>query len=398
MVGPGMVKASTFPGDPQAMGGRRPPIRVGQSSISVSDLSGLQRAWRMRQLVLFIGAGVSLEYGIPTWRDLVVDLLFERTAHSRRMGDLPPEYRRALGRWLAEYFDYDLTVLARVIRQDLVREHRRKMATPEDAEFEFLERVRQRLYATLRDIKPGPDEAGAPRTTLDAVAQLIELGRRSNNVPTVVTFNFDDLLERELHRRGVMTKTVTNAGRRGGPGLPIIHPHGCLPVEGPLNLDPIVFTEQDYHRLTDTAYHWAPTTIVSLLRQYTVLFVGLSMSDPHLRRLLDACRVPGGIPQHWNLQRRHAVSKSQIDLVSTTVERYAEQWAHRIGTESEQVPLDLDEALRATLRQADTYDREVLESMGTKTIWLESFDDLPLLLERIPAPEPSVQEQEEEQD
>lgn len=386
-----MAKASTFPGDSQIMGGRRPPIRVGQSSVNSSDLVGLQRAWRMHQLVLFLGAGVSLEYGIPSWRDLVVDLLFERTARSRRMGDLPPEYRRALGRWLAEYFDYDLTVLARVIRQDLVREHRRKRATPEDAEVEFLERVRKRLYATLRDT-PGH------QTTLDAVAQLVELGRRDNNVPAVVTFNFDDLLERELQRRGIITRTVTNAGRRPGTGIPIIHPHGCLPVEGPLGGDPIVFTEQDYHRLTDTAYHWAPTTIVSLLRQYTVLFVGLSMSDPHLRRLLDACRVPGGIPQHWNVQRRHAVSKNQIELVRATVERYAEQWAYRIGTESEEVPLDLDEALRATLRQADTYDREVLESMGTKTIWLESFEDLPLLLQRIAAPEPSARQLEEEQD
>ena len=390
-----MASPSSFPGDPQIMGGRRPPIRIGQSSVNISDLSGLQRAWRMRQLVLFLGAGVSLEYGIPSWRDLVVDLLFERTARSHRMGDLPPEYRRALGRWLAEYFDYDLTVLARVIRQDLVREHRPKSATSEDAELDFLERVRERLYATLRDIPMG---LGTPPTTLDAVAQLIEVGRRDNNVPAVVTFNFDNLLERELQRRGVTARTVTNAGRRPGPGIPIIHPHGCLPVDGPLNGDPIVFTEQDYHRLTDTAYHWAPTTIVSLLRQYTVLFVGLSMSDPHLRRMLDACRVPGGIPQHWNVQRRHAVSKSQIDLVSATVERYAEQWAHRIGTESEQVPLDLEEALRATLRQADTYDREVLESMGTKTIWLEAFEDIPLLLERVAASEESFQREGEDAD
>jgi hypothetical protein len=394
MVGHRMAKASSYPGELQVTGARRPPIRIGQSPINASDLSGLQRAWHVRQLVLFLGAGVSLDYGIPSWRDLVVDLLFERTARSRRMGDLPPEYRRALGRWLAEYFDYDLTVLARVIRQDLVREQRRKLATVEDAEFEFLERVRQRLYATLRESSTGNPGAPARTTTLDAIAELIANARCDNNVPAVVTFNFDDLLERELQRRGVITRTVTNAGRRAGPGIPIIHPHGCLPVEGPLNGDPIVFTEQDYHRLTDTAYHWAPTTIVSLLRQYTVLFVGLSMSDPHLRRLLDACRVPGGIPQHWNIQRRHAVSRNQIDLVSATVERYAEQWAHRMGAESEQVPLDLDEALRATLRQADTYDREVLESMGTKTIWLECFEDLPLLLERIAAPEAVDPEQD----
>jgi hypothetical protein len=108
------------------------------------------------------------------------------------------------------------------------------------------------------------------------------------------------------------------------------------------------------------------------------------MADPHLRRLLDACRIPGGIPQHWNIQRRHAVNQDQVDLVRATIQRYAQQWSHRIRAESHRRPIDLNQALRATLRQADNYDRDVLESMGTKTIWLESFDDLPTLLELIP--------------
>jgi hypothetical protein len=286
---------------------------------------------------------------------------------------------------LTEYFDYDLTVLARVIRQDLLHEHRRKFGAAEEAERDFLEQVRRRLYATLRNLDAASTAVERPRTTLEAVADLLLASRTEHNVPVVVTFNFDNLLELELMRRGVVTRSITNAGRRSAQGLPIIHPHGCLPVEGPIGADPIVFTELDYHQLTDVAYHWAPTTIVSLLRQYTVLFVGLSMADPHLRRLLDACRVPKGIPQHWHVQRRHSVSKSHIDVVTNTVERYAEQWADRLGTERERSPIDLDEALRATLRQADSYDREVLEGMGTKTIWLENFEDLPLLLDRIAA-------------
>lgn len=367
---------------------RRPPIQIGESPINASDLSGLQRAWDSRQLVLFLGAGISLDYGIPAWRDLVVDLLFERTGRAKGMSDLPPEYRRALGRWLTEYFDYDLTVLARVIRQELVREKRRRGANAEDAERAFLECVRKRLYSTLVVEPCAQHSTEQETTTLCAVAKLIERalcnGRGNSNVPVVLTFNFDDLLERELARRGIATRPITNARRRPGPGLPIVHPHGCLPLEGPLNGDPIVFAEQDYHQLTDTAYHWAPTTIVSLLRQYTVLFIGMSMSDPHLRRLLDACRIPGGIPQHWNVQRRHAVSQDQIDLVRGTIQRYAHQWPQRARTESERDPIDLSQALRATLRQADTYDRDVLESMGTKTIWLESFDDLPALLEVVP--------------
>lgn len=377
------MKTPSSPRNSSGFSSRRPPVRIGDSPINASDLAGLRRAWRSRQLVLFLGAGISLEYGIPAWRDLVVDLLFERTARSRRMGDLSPAYRRALGRWLTEYFDYDLTVLARVIRQDLLREHRRKFGPADDADREFLEQVRRRLYASCRGLDGSGDESACPRTTLEAICDLLQASHAEHNVPAVVTFNFDNLLELELMRRGLVTRTITNAARRSAQGLPVIHPHGCLPLEGPLGNDPIVFTEQDYHGLTDVAYHWAPTTIVSLLRQYTVLFVGLSMSDPHLRRLLDACRVPGGIPQHWHVQRRHKIDQKQINVVTNTVERYAEQWAGRLGTDTTEPQIEIEEALRATLRQADAYDREVLESMGTKTIWLERFDDLPPLLDRI---------------
>jgi len=43
---------------------------------------------------------VSAAYGVPAWRDLVLELLFYQVAESRKMGGLPPQYRRALSRWM----------------------------------------------------------------------------------------------------------------------------------------------------------------------------------------------------------------------------------------------------------------------------------------------------------
>jgi hypothetical protein len=37
----------------------------------------------------------------------------------------------------------------------------------------------------------------------------------------------------------------------------------------------------------------------------------------------------------------------------------------------------------ATLRQADTYDRQVFESMGVMTMWVERFDDIPSVVDAI---------------
>src|SRR4051794_16694781 len=55
---------------------------------------------------------------------------------------------------------------------------------------------------------------------------------------------------------------------------------------GPISRADVVFTEPDYHRLTDSVFHWSLSFIVERLRKNTVPFIGLSMSDPNLRRLL----------------------------------------------------------------------------------------------------------------
>ncbi|HKG46986.1 MAG TPA: hypothetical protein VKB02_09675, partial [Pyrinomonadaceae bacterium] len=59
-------------------------VRVGQSLVNPSDLRGLRMAWKQKHLALFVGAGVSIPYGIPSWKNLVLELLFEQVEHTRR--------------------------------------------------------------------------------------------------------------------------------------------------------------------------------------------------------------------------------------------------------------------------------------------------------------------------
>src|SRR5262249_42584795 len=51
---------------------RRPrtKLRVGAATINAGALRELRYAWQTRQLVLFLGAGVSIPYGIPSWKNL----------------------------------------------------------------------------------------------------------------------------------------------------------------------------------------------------------------------------------------------------------------------------------------------------------------------------------------
>jgi hypothetical protein len=127
-------------------------------------------------------------------------------------------------------------------------------------------------------------------TILTAVADLIASGSSTSGVDSVVTFNFDELLETELAARKIAVRPVISKDGQRGRGLRVIHPRGYIPRSGRFSRDNVIFTEPDYHKLTEAVFHWGLSEIVDCLRTNTVLFIGLSMSDPSLRRLLDATR------------------------------------------------------------------------------------------------------------
>jgi hypothetical protein len=163
----------------------------------------------------------------------------------------------------------------------------------------------------------------------------------------------------------------------------VIHPHGFLPLATDPAASDLVFTEDDYHQLTDSVFHWALTRVVGFLRESTVLFVGLSMSDPSLRRLLDASHERGTRPDHWQVQQRHRVKAPEKEVVLGRIESLARRHAAILGDRKLREPQALSDAVDAILRQADTYDRKLFESMGVKTIWLADYADLPALLDRV---------------
>lgn len=361
------------------MGERRRPekLTIGRSEINRSDLEGLRRAWAEKDLVLFLGAGVSKPYGIPTWKDLVLGIVFDQTDAARRLGGIDLPDRRALAAWLVDYYDYDPMILARMVKNEIRRRASRRSKGSDDAHTLFLEKVREHLY---------PREMPAPQepTTLTAVADFIRRTGDQTGVAAVVSFNYDDLLERKL-AGSFDFRSVWSPRRSRDKSLPILHPHGFLPQEGDVRDCRLVFTEDDYHGLTTTVFHWALTAIVHYLRHHTVLFVGLSMLDPSLRRLLDASYVYGDIPAHWQIQRRHKLVAAERRTVLRDLRDRARRFRREMELEPPGKDPGLREALLAVLQQADSYDRNLFEAMGVKTLWVEDYDDIPALLDRISA-------------
>jgi hypothetical protein len=336
----------------------------------------LHEAWKNQHLVLFLGAGVSRDYGAPTWDTLVLEMLFEYVADGSPLRDLAINYRRAVSDWLADYFAYEPTVLARLV-EDFVLGGSILRGAPIDnsARQRFLEAVRAKLYDSV--VHP------QGRTTLQAVADIVT--KVKGNVPAIVNFNFDDLLEQELKHRGFSYVSVASPGRAPHGPVPIIHAHGCLPQNEPIPEGGIIFTERDYHALTEGVFHWALTEIVWNLRHRTVLFVGLSMSDPNLRRLLDAACSAGPAP-HYLIQRKHEVPDNEQLSVLQHLQHAAGVWRQKYGRGLDKPSRDLFGVLKHTLEQVDQFDTQLFEKMGVNTIWIDEFAHIPALLDEISVP------------
>jgi len=177
---------------------------------------GLRYAWRHRELVLFLGAGVSVPYGLPSWQNLVFELLFEQTESTRRLGRLWPHYRRAVASWMTDYFGYDPLVLARMVEHYLQETGAKKRMRSRAAPEAFLNGLRKHLYANLRN--PPPKD-----TLLQSIADLAKRSSATVGVHAIVSFNFDDLLERELTERGVKHAVISGRERSRGWGLRVFH-------------------------------------------------------------------------------------------------------------------------------------------------------------------------------
>jgi hypothetical protein len=133
-------------------------------------------------------------------------------------------------------------------------------------------------------------------------------------------------------------------------GLPIYHPHGFLPRSGRGSSE-IVFAESQYHTQYAEGFNWTNIIVQRLLLESTCFFVGTSLSDPNLRRMID-------LAHRQNVAQRHYYAT----LDSGHTESLLRQ---AVG-----------EILEASY-----------EALGVVPVWLDSYDNIPELLSAIRRPD-----------
>lgn len=171
----------------------------------------LNREFQNGNVSLFLGSGVSKSSNLPSWDKLISDL-FVSTISLELDKDVSGEEQLALSRSVMSLNTSPLR-LARYLRSSLDRNG--------DGEW-FHKELTASLYKSVG--------SAGPNALLNNLIDACVPTRTGARICSVVTYNFDDLLETELRRRNMRHRSIYDGDIYATPEeLPIYHVHGFLP-------------------------------------------------------------------------------------------------------------------------------------------------------------------------
>ena len=273
-------------------------------------------------ITLFLGAGVSMDAGLPSWNQLLANMLpteepCKQTITNKDVCDIS----QACGN--------SSIISGRFVRLLLGKK---------PGEKDFTQKIQQSLYANAR-----PENS----KLIAAICKLV----RTKNVESIITYNFDDIMERMLAKEHIACYPVYGQNIPQAK-LPICHVHGYIPSENDQDVPllPIpVLSEEEYHKLYANPYSWSNVEQLHALNRTTCFFIGLSLTDPNLRRMLDTSfnRSEEHL-RHFAFLRRYSDFKTECKD-----------------------------------RQNLEIQQQIYNELGLNVIWFDKFEDLPGLLVKL---------------
>ena len=281
----------------------------------------------------FLGAGISMDAGLPSWSAFMKNLIrrIQTRDANKKLTDL-------------DYADIEEQCFHSSI---IVGQFLKEYGSDEDIK----NYARESLYEEYNQ------KTNKTQRLIDSIIHVIEKQFPQN----IITYNYDDLIESSLLGRGnFIFETITGATIIKGSQLPIYHVHGYIPNPNTAKLpEDIVLTEESYHKIYQEPFHWSNIVQLNALNHTVCFFIGLSMSDPNLRRLLDISmknRTSGNdnnnpLPQHYVFLRRQYLKKTCPGC-------------HK-NVSNEEVQ------------------ERIMNRLGLNVIWYDNFEELPMIIKSL---------------
>lgn len=309
-------------------------------------LNDIKKAYNKGNFSLILGAGVSCSAGFPNWETLLNSLYANFVNKVFNDDIVSDDTLQAITKKFIEINNSSTLAAARYLKAGL---------SQKDNDVHFITAVKKALYNSPRKSS----------LLMDAIINLCTPKRSGAKIKSIITYNFDDLVEEYLNKVKLEYKTIyKDEELHDSDELPIYHVHGFISSRGDIEKDvSLVFSEEAYHKVYSEPYHWSNLVQLATLRDNNCLMIGLSLSDPNLRRLLEIAA------QKHSPNNRHYVFMQRLsnnNLIDET----------NIGK------IDLASANKM-LQTHHVVQEMMMSSLGTNIIWFENYDEIPKLLDSI---------------
>ncbi|MDY7033682.1 MAG: SIR2 family protein [Thermodesulfobacteriota bacterium] len=339
--------------------------RVGKQPPLVAQTNDLIEAYKEERLVLVLGAGVSADHGLPSWNTLLQKLLLStfmsETSQSK-------EKSQVLAKIFTEFFSPSPLVAARYLRTFYESDN-------ESNKMPFDEAVRNAIYDEINLKKSSK--------TINEIVNLCVAPGKSPNLDSIITYNYDDLIEYHLSKLkiDVPYKSVFDVGMNPTTKeLPIYHVHGFLPQDVKLEKNnKVTLSEDVYHQQYSDIYSWNNIVQINKFRDCKCLFIGISFTDPNLRRLLDISKQQKGsnAESHYIIRKKYNLNKIE-ENISKILDQNADLFDEKVKAN-----LKLDETVKYLVKVIEMFEENDAKSFDVGTIWVKEWDEIPKILRSI---------------
>jgi hypothetical protein len=201
-----------------------------------------------------------------------------------------------------------------------------------------------------------------PGLTSTQIARAVASVSGTSVAPrSVLTFNAEPLLYSQLncysrlyleHNKKAFDLVVRSTSSRAPDRIPYFCIHGLLPIPDQVkrgksveSVDKLIFSECDYLTLANSNYSWQSNNFISAASNTNMVFIGLSMTDPNIRKWLAWVSTlrnqeiqafgpaPAASTQHYWIQP-HPSSPAMSRWIEALVAHlgvrliWIESWAH----------------------------------------------------------------------
>jgi len=289
--------------------------QLSEVEVLSEKISLLQSALSNNQLTLVCGAGVSKATSIPDWNDLLLGIL-DKEMNNDTASEvfIPPFDTKAL----VSQFPQSSIIVGKYLKYLLGDD--------------FEKTLRDYLYYLFNEIESSDiqniNQAGVipglrdyhTSDLLQAIVNLARPKRIGKRLESIITFNFDDLVEYALRHEGVECCSIWKEGQRcGNDVLPIYHVHGFLPRTDDLDEPCLVFSEDAYHSQFIDPFCWSNLIQLNTYSENICLFVGLSLLDPNLRRILDISHRKNNECKNYIIMRKPMQRDKRVAYIYSTL-------------------------------------------------------------------------------